>query len=377
MRNARTEAETQIRARAAAFSDVQTASKAEPLPSSRCVPLKNFRGFLAFEDLHERESITRELAIEGSWGAPVWLQEALMFANGKRTATEIAVLLRRHGYHAPDAGPLEKMFEFLSERGLVRLRPFLTQDDVRKALEQSGLKRGDVVLGHFSLSRFGYIEGGADGLIDTLLDLLGPDGTLVMPTFALCWLGRPPYEATRSASRLGTVTNHFWRRAGVQRSLHPTHSFAATGQLALSLLQGHDHTQPPLGEHSPINRLADAGGKILLFAPKQANTSMHVGEYLAGVPFVDFVCSFMQNGARREVVVPRCPWHVQFDYAYEKLYARGLIQDVPLGESVIHTMLCRDAIAAQAEVAREKPEALLQPGCDCLYCQNLLKFITP
>jgi hypothetical protein len=29
---------------------------------------------------------------------------------------------------------------------------------------------------------------------------------------------------------------------------------------------------------------------------------------------------------------------------------------------------------AQAEVARETPEALLQPGCDCLYCQNLKTF---
>ena len=379
IKNARADAETRIGARAAAFFNVQTASEAQPLAPSRCVPLKNFRGFLAFEDLgqHEREFVTGQLGIDGGWGAPVWLQEALMLANGKRTVSEIAALLRRHGYRAPDVRHLEKIFEFLSERGLVRLRPYLTQDDVKQALEQAGFTRGDAVLGHFSLSRFGYIEGGADGLIDTLLDLLGPDGTLMMPTFASCWRGNPPYESTRTASRVGAVTDHFWRRAGVQRSLHPTHSFAASGKLALALLQGHDHTQPPLGEHSPINRLAAADGKILLIAPKQANTSMHVGEYLAGIPFVDFACSIIENGVRHEVVVPRCPWHVQFDFAYEKLYARGLIQDVPLGESVLHIMRCRDAIDMQAEVARKTPEVLLQSGCACLYCQNLLKVIKP
>jgi aminoglycoside 3-N-acetyltransferase len=340
------------------------------------VPLKAFRGFLAFEDLsqHQRKFIAEQLGIDCVWGAPLWLQEALMLANGKRTVSEIAAWLRRHGLHAPEVRLLEKVFEFLHEQGKVNLRPYLTQDDVKAALQQAGLKSGDAVLGHFALSRFGYIEGGAEGLIDTLLDLLGPSGTLMMPTFSFSWLGHTTFDAERTPSRVGTVSDHFWRRDGVQRSLHSTHSFAACGKLASLLLQGHDYTQAPLGEHSPINRLANADGTILMFAPLKSNTSMHVGEYLAGVPFVDFICPIMKDGARQEVVVPRYPWHVQFSLAYERLYARKLIQDVPLGESFIHTMRCADAIAAQAEVVRETPQALLQTGCDCLYCQNLKGF---
>lgn len=370
------EAKAQITERAQSFGHLQALSGTEPLPPSRSVPLKTFRGFLAFEDLSQgqREFVAEQLGIDCVWGTPVWLQEALMLANGKRTVSEIAAWLRRHDLHAPEVGLLEKIFEFLSEQGKVNLRPYLTQDDMKAALQQAGLKPGDAVLGHFSLSRFGYIEGGAEGLIDTLLDLLGPDGTLMMPTFSFSWLGHLAFDAARTPSRVGIVSDHFWRRDGVQRSLHPTHSFAASGKIASLLIQGHDYTQAPLGEHSPINRLANASGKILMFAPLKSNTSMHVGEYLAGVPFVDFVCPIMENGARREVVVPRCPWHVQFGPAYEKLYARGLIQDVPLGESTLHTMRCADAIAAQAEVARETPEALLQPNCDCLYCQNLKSF---
>jgi aminoglycoside 3-N-acetyltransferase len=257
---------------------------------------------------------------------------------------------------------------------MVRLRPYLTQAEVSNALEQAGLKRGDAVLGHFSLSRFGYIEGGAEDLIDTVLDLLGADGTLMMPTFSFSWLGRAPFHAAQSASRVGKVTDHFWRRSGVQRSLHPTHSFAAIGPLASSLLAGHDYTQPPLGEHSPIHKLAREGSKILLFAPKKSNTSMHVGEYLAGVPFLDLVCPIFEDSVRCEVVVPRCPWHVQFDLAYEKLDAQGQLREVPLGESFIYTMRCADAIEAQAAVARETPQALLQPGCNCVYCQGLKQF---
>jgi len=376
IQDARIEAEARIRERAAAFWQVNAREEAESLPVSRCVPVKLFRGFLAFEDLShaERAYVTHELGIDSSWGASLWLQNSLMLANGKRTAAEIAVLLQRHCQHSMDVPHLERVFEFLAQRRLVRLRPYLTQSEVRSALEQAGLKSGDVVLGHFSLSGFGYIEGGAAGLIDTLLNILGPDGTLMLPTFTFSWLGHPAYEPTQTASRVGAVTDHFWRRAGVQRSLHPTHSFAAFGKLAAPLLQGHDHTQPPLGAGSPIARLAEAGGKILMFARKKANTSMHVGEYLAGVPGVELVCPIIEDEARREVVVPNCPWHVNFDPAYEQLYANSLICDVPLGESVIHTMLCHDAIEAQAAVARATPEVLLEPGCNCPYCENLKQY---
>ncbi|MDF2440003.1 MAG: aminoglycoside 3-N-acetyltransferase, partial [Abditibacteriota bacterium] len=369
----------EVQRRAVAFHDVhvvQRASDDQERPQSQRVPVKAFRGFLAFEDLtcQERRFVAEELGVECSWGAPVWLQEALMFANGKRTVSEIVALLGRHCRHEMDVSQLENIFDFLSRRDQVQWRPFLSQATVKSALQQAGLGRGDAVVGHFALSRFGYIEGGADGLIDALLERIGPDGTLLMPTFSFSWIGRRPYDAVRTPSLVGCVTDRFWRRHGVQRSFHPTHSFAAIGPLASSLLKGHDWTQPPLGPHSPLNRLAEADGKILMFARKNANTSMHVGEHLADIPFVDFLCPIQEDGKHRTVVVPQCPWHVNFDAAYEKMYARGQIRDVRLGESVLHSMRCRDAIAAQAEVAKATPEILLQTGCTCPACQKLALF---
>src|SRR5205085_2114838 len=100
----------------------------------------------------------------------------------------------RHTGSGPEVGRLEQIFDFLAQRGLVRLRPYLTQEEIDAALKRAGLKPGEVVLAHCALSRFGYIEGGAEGLIDTLLARLGPDGTLVMPTFTFSWIGRPPYD---------------------------------------------------------------------------------------------------------------------------------------------------------------------------------------
>jgi aminoglycoside 3-N-acetyltransferase len=348
----------------------------EPAPVSRCVPIKTFRGFVAFEDLNaeEREYAENVLGIEAGWGGPFWLQNALMLANGKRTAGEIAALLRRHMGSGPEVARLEQVFAFLAQQGMVRLRPYLTQSEVRTALQQVGIGQGDVVLGHFALSRFGYIDGGAKGLIDTLLALIGPDGTLIMPTFTFSWVGRPPYDSHATPSRVGAVTDRFRQWPGVLRSAHPTHSFAALGRHAATLLADHDHTRSPLSQDGPLGRLADLDGKVLLFAPSGANTIMHVGEYRAGLPLQNFLCPILEDGARREVLVPDCPWHARFEAAYEKLYARGLVRNVALGEDTLRAMRCHDAIVAQAEVMRETPLALIEPGCDCPCCRRLEQY---
>ncbi len=407
------EAEAHMHRLSEEFGSLDLPGAEEPTPASRCVPVKAFRGFAGFEDLNEAdgEYVRSVLEIESGYGAPMWLQNALMFANGKRTVGEIAALLQRHMGHGPDVARLERTFAFLAQRGMVRLRPYLTQSEVKAALEKVGLEKGALVLGHFALSRFGYIEGGAESLIDTLLSILGPEGTLVMPTFTFSWVGRLPYDPNTTASRVGAVTDRFWRRSGVLRSAHPTHSFAALGRHASALLSGHDHTRSPLSANGPLGRLADLDGKILLFAPPTSNTIMHVGEYRAGLPLLDFLCPVVveegdagrpvgitnpeygeipnleaeeipnpslpragflpRKEFRHEALVPDCPWHVRFTAAYEKLYARGLVKDRALGEGVLHTMYARDAISAQAEVMRETPEALLQPGCTCLFCQRL------
>jgi aminoglycoside 3-N-acetyltransferase len=367
------EATDRLRRYAREFSNLELPTNDAPTPSSRCVPLKTFRGFLAFEDLSDadREFAHHELGIEPGWGAPLWLQNALMFANGKRTAGEIAALLHRHLGVGLDTSQLERIFAFLAQHGKVRLRPYLTQSEVKSAMERAGLQNGDIVLAHFSLSRFGYIEGGANSLIDTLLAILGPEGTLVMPTFTFSWIGRPPYDPLTTPSRVGGVTDRFWRRPGGLRSAHPTHSFAATGKHAAALLAGHDHRHSPLSLEGPLGRLADLDARILLFAPPGANTAMHLGEYQAGLPLRDFVCPIIENGIRREVLVPDCPWHARFTPAYDLLTARNLVQEVALGEETLRTMRCRDAVAAQAEVMRTTPELLIQPGCDCPFCQQL------
>lgn len=55
--------------------------------------------------------------------------------------------------------------------------------DLDTGLRQLDLAPGEVVLVHSSLRSFGRFDGGGAAVVQTLLDYLGPSGTLVVPTF--------------------------------------------------------------------------------------------------------------------------------------------------------------------------------------------------
>ena len=60
--------------------------------------------------------------------------------------------------------------------------PRVTKQDIVRGLTRLGVCAGDILLVHSSLSRFGYVEGGADAVIDALLESVRPGGTVMVPT---------------------------------------------------------------------------------------------------------------------------------------------------------------------------------------------------
>lgn len=56
------------------------------------------------------------------------------------------------------------------------------KSDIIDALKEIGLQRGDSVMVHTSLSRIGYVCGGAQAVIEALIEVVGDEGTIMMPT---------------------------------------------------------------------------------------------------------------------------------------------------------------------------------------------------
>lgn len=168
--------------------------------------------------------------------------------------------------------------------------PAVSRGRIASGLRELGLGSGDSVLVHSSLSSFGYVEGGADAVIDALLDAVGPGGNVLVPTLTGTrhdGPDRPPVFDVRSTPCwTGRIPSTLMARPGARRSLHPTHSVAGIGPDVENLIAGHEDAPTPCGRQSPYYKLAEQGGYILLLGVGQdSNTTLHTAEELAEVPY--------------------------------------------------------------------------------------------
>ena len=160
----------------------------------------------------------------------------------------------------------------------------VTKKDIVLGLRKLGLKAGDHILVHTALGSFGKVAGGAETVIDALLETVGVEGTVMVPTFG------PPsevFDPKKSATNLGSVPQAFWKRRKAVRNRHPLASVAVIGEKAQWLVAGHESEVLAHGENTPYARLAELGGKILLLGVDQdRSTFLHVAETLTRQPYL-------------------------------------------------------------------------------------------
>jgi len=171
--------------------------------------------------------------------------------------------------------------------------------------ETLGLKPGLVVIMHSSLSKIGWTVGGPVAVIKALMQILTSEGTLVMPTFSgdntdpSQWENPPVPENWWSIIRnempaynpeitptrgVGIIADTFRKWPNVIRSNHPVSSFAAWGKHSDFITKDHKLTAD-LGENSPLARIYELDGQILLVGVShENNSSLHLAEYRSDYP---------------------------------------------------------------------------------------------
>lgn len=152
--------------------------------------------------------------------------------------------------------------------------------DIIQGLRGMGLGAGDGVMVHSSLSSMGYVDGGAETVVDAFLEVVGDQGTLMVPTFTHS--NTEYFDPLNSPSKNGAITEAVRKRSGAIRSLHPTHAVTVIGSEVEGLV-GKDLEHGALGQGCALHRLIDRGGLVfLLGVDHQANSVIHIGEDLAG-----------------------------------------------------------------------------------------------
>jgi aminoglycoside 3-N-acetyltransferase len=178
----------------------------------------------------------------------------------------------------------------------------VTQASLVSDLRKLGAHAGQSILLHGSLRSLGWVEGGAAAVVAAIGEVLGPSGTLVVPTttaensvtspaYSQRTRGMtarqrreyrhsmPPFDLATTPAGTGRIAEYVRTMAGAVRSAHPQTSFAAVGAGAGRFMRDHA-VNCHLGESSPLAKLYEASAWILLLGVGYDScTAFHLAEY--------------------------------------------------------------------------------------------------
>lgn len=201
-------------------------------------------------------------------------------------------LLRRAAYSLLSHSTLQRLYvaRKLVRRWRYRARELagtrrVTEAELGALFHALGIRQGDTLMVHSSLSRIGSVDGGAETILAVLFEAIGPEGTLVMPAYPTMgsmvdhFGSDPLFDVAADPSRMGKLTECLRLVPEARRSLHPSHSVVAVGPRAEELVRDHHRCRSPFGAESPFQRLIELDGKILCLGVELAYiSSLHVPE---------------------------------------------------------------------------------------------------
>jgi aminoglycoside 3-N-acetyltransferase len=197
------------------------------------------------------------------------------------------------------------------------------RQDLTRQLANLGLRRGHIVMVHASVRSLGFVYGGPDEVHLAVQDAIAPEGTMMMVVGcpdgcdevgrgrltpeeeADLLQNQPPFDpvSSRADRDVGTLAEFFRSYPGTVCSTAPAR-FAARGARADWLVRD----QPwdfAFGHGSPLEKLVESDGKLLLLAPDHDTvTLMHYVEHVTDFPgkrIVRFRVPVVCNGVREWV----------------------------------------------------------------------------
>ena len=186
---------------------------------------------------------------------------------------------------------------------------------------RSLFNKGDIVLMHSDVKKtclllkkdFRSCKDTINFVIDTVLETIGDEGTLLIPTFNWDFCEGKPFDYKNSPAQTGALPNVVLKRKDFKRTKHPIYSFAVKGKLQEEFLACDNVSAYSID--SPFGLLWKLDGKIVLWDVSYQNS----------FTFVHFV-EQMHN----------------VHYRYEKFFTAPYIDEKGNSELKTYSMFVRD-----------------------------------
>jgi aminoglycoside 3-N-acetyltransferase len=249
--------------------------------------------------------------------------------------------------------------------------------ELKTGLAKLGLGKS-LVIAHASLKAFGHIEGGAETMVEALLDSVRG---VIMPTFTYKTMLNPDVGPPRNGitygseadlnkmaeayhpdmpadKMMGTLPETLRKHPKAKRSMHPIQSFA--GVRADAIL----NSQTIYNPLAPIGALAERDGWVLLLGVDQrVNTSIHYAEKLGGR------MQFIRWALLQDRVV-ECPGFPGDSEGFEALApdVEKYTRRVEIGNALVQAVHLNSLIKVVVDQLNKNPFALLCQRQDCERC---------
>ena len=248
-------------------------------------------------------------------------------------------------------------------------KKLVLKKDIITAFRELGVEKGQSIEVHTSLSSLGFVCGGPQVVIEALLESVGEEGTIMMPTqtwknldpttgvhweepeewWQIIRDNWPAYDKNITPTNtMGAVAEMFRKWPGAMRSDHPARSVAAWGKHAEYLTSNHDISNI-FGEGSPLGKLYELDGYVMLIGTGyDKNTSIHLADVRAEYPGKHNCIehsAVMENGERvwkaYETLFVDGEDFEEIGEAFEKVCP---VKKITLGNGMIRLMKQRDIV---------------------------------
>jgi aminoglycoside 3-N-acetyltransferase len=246
-------------------------------------------------------------------------------------------------------------------------------------LRSLGLGAGDHVAVSVSYGNMGKIIGGPSTVLDSILDVIGEKGTLMMPTYS--YASDPTrlqrdlvFNVDTSISYTGYITELLRLRPNSIRSRHPTSSVSAIGKYANFLTKNHDENKIGL---LPYFRLMKIDGKYLSIGLDDRLLAIrHTGQILSGLyPLIPKYYATQYRKPSNEIAVfyDYFPCPDNLTSITPLLERKGIIKSGKIGEAGTKIGKAKDIIIETSKLLKTNPEMNLCDNPSCIWCRSLEK----
>lgn len=244
----------------------------------------------------------------------------------------------------------------------------LTKAEILSGFQKIPLTPSRIIMVHSAYKSLGGVEGGAETIINALLDFVGPEGTVLFPTFNFHeWTERHYFDISETLSKMGIIGEVARQREDALRTPHPIFSFAALGKEKERFAKCDDVRA--YGSNSVFGLFHKLNGVIISIGLHWNSTfSMHhYVEYHTGCDYrrtKHFSGIYVDNNG--EPTIKTYTMHVRKDFdvitdieeGMDDLFSMGVIKDITVGNAIVHYSTAQAFFDNMSVIVKNNPEKL-------------------